>query len=249
MITKRSFFKIPYSDFLSIHKTIKAFINSQYFCHTTSNNVPSNNENSLDKTILTDKFGRFHNYLRISLTERCNLRCTYCMPEQGVELTKDENLMKRTELSKLLELFIKSGVTKIRLTGGEPTVSPDCENIIREIRSYSSIKDIAMTTNGTNLKYSLEKFKNAGLSNINISLDTFIEAKFNFISRRTGVGKVIDNIERALKMGFKRVKINCVLLKGVNDDEIINFVEFAKDRDVDIRFIEFMPFADNSKYK
>jgi uncharacterized Fe-S cluster-containing radical SAM superfamily enzyme len=200
-----------------------------------------------DKSVLTDSFGRFHNYLRISLTEKCNLRCTYCMPEKGVDLTEINKLTTREELSKLINIFAKCGVDKIRLTGGEPTINKELVSIVREIRSYKTIKSVGITTNGLILNKYLVGLKDAGLTNINISLDTLVEAKFNFISKRKGVDRVINNINKALDMGFQKVKVNCVLMKGVNDDEIIDFVDLTKHKNLDLRFIEFMPFLENSR--
>lgn len=196
---------------------------------------------------LLDNFGRFHNYLRISITERCNLRCTYCMPEKGIDLTPKNNLMNLSELSKLISIFVGLGVDKIRLTGGEPTVNPNCEDIIKEIRKYESVKSICMTTNAYTIKNKLKKFKEAGLTHLNISLDTLVESKFNFISRREGLKYILENINLALDLNFEKIKINCVIMKGVNEDEILDFVNLTKDKKLDVRFIEFMPFNDNSK--
>eukprot|EP00340_Litonotus_pictus_P002012 CAMPEP_0170525518 /NCGR_PEP_ID=MMETSP0209-20121228/10974_1 /TAXON_ID=665100 ORGANISM="Litonotus pictus, Strain P1" /NCGR_SAMPLE_ID=MMETSP0209 /ASSEMBLY_ACC=CAM_ASM_000301 /LENGTH=298 /DNA_ID=CAMNT_0010814801 /DNA_START=355 /DNA_END=1251 /DNA_ORIENTATION=+ len=167
------------------------------------------------------------------------------MPENGADLTPQSELMTKEELFKLLNIFISCGVDKIRLTGGEPTVSKDCESVIREIGSYPAVKDICITTNGVVLKNKLAKYKEAGLTHINISLDTMVEAKFQFISRRQGVKNILENVDRALGMGFQQVKLNCVVVKGINDDEILDFVNLTKDRKLDVRFIEFMPFLDN----
>lgn len=197
------------------------------------------------RKILTDSFGRFHNYLRISLTERCNLRCNYCMPEKGVDLTEDSNLLQLNELRRLISIFARNGVDKIRLTGGEPTVNRSCIDVIKTI-SEIGVKNIAMTSNGLVLKNMLLGFKQAGLTQINISLDTLVEAKFNFITKRQGLSRVIDSIYYAEQLyGF--VKVNCVVMKGFNDDEVISLFELTKEKNIDIRFIEFMPFSQNSK--
>ena len=196
--------------------------------------------------ILLDNFNRFHNYLRISLTERCNLRCNYCMPEKGVELSKESDLLSLDELYRLIKIFVNCGTNKIRLTGGEPTINKNLTNIIREIRKYDSIDTISITSNGLVLKNKVKELKEAGLTNFNISLDTLVEAKFNFYTKRQGLHRVIESINEILNLyGF--VKVNCVVTKGFNDDEINDLVELTKDKNIDMRFIEFMPFDQNSK--
>ncbi|CAD5119101.1 DgyrCDS7746 [Dimorphilus gyrociliatus] len=196
---------------------------------------------------LTDKFNRKHNYLRISLTERCNLRCQYCMPEEGVQLTPKKNILTYEEIIKLATIFVKEGVTKIRLTGGEPLVHPKIINIIgslNELKNYG-LEDIGITTNGITLKRHLPSLKAAGLTHINVSLDSLIPAKFEFFTRRKGHSKVLESIDTALNIGYKPVKVNCVVMKNQNDDEILDFVEWTKDKHVDVRFIEYMPFDGN----
>nr|XP_042902782.1 molybdenum cofactor biosynthesis protein 1 isoform X4 [Parasteatoda tepidariorum] len=163
---------------------------------------------------IEDTFGRHHNYLRISLTELCNLRCQYCMPEEGVTLTPDQHLLTTKEILSLSKLFVKLGVTKIRFTGGEPLLRKDLLEII-------------------------------GLNALNISLDTLIPAKFEFLTRRKGYNNVIKSIHSALDAGFHPLKVNCVVMKGINDDELTSFVKFTEKQDVDIRFIEYCPFGGN----
>ncbi|EDV20219.1 uncharacterized protein TRIADDRAFT_61388 [Trichoplax adhaerens] len=194
---------------------------------------------------LTDSFGRKHDYLRISLTERCNLRCQYCMPSEGVGLTPQERLLTADEIIKLSQLFASEGVTKIRLTGGEPLVRRDLIDIVREINLIPGIDVIAMTTNGVTLARHLPKLKEAGLSLINVSLDTLVPAKFEFITRRRGWDRVMKGIDAALQLGYNPVKINCVVMKGLNDDEILDFVQLTETKAVDVRFIEYMPFDGN----
>lgn len=197
------------------------------------------------RRILTDSFGRFHNYLRISLTERCNLRCNYCMPENGIDLTEDTGLLKLNEFHRLISIFARNGVDKIRLTGGEPTVNRSCIDVIKMVNEVG-VKKIAMTSNGLVLKNMLLDFKLAGLTQVNISLDTLIEAKFNFLTKRQGLSRVLDSIFYAEQL-FGFVKVNCVVMKGFNDDEVINLFELTKEKNIDLRFIEFMPFSENSK--
>ncbi|XP_071832293.1 molybdenum cofactor biosynthesis protein 1-like isoform X3 [Apostichopus japonicus] len=197
---------------------------------------------------LTDSFGRQHNYLRISLTEKCNLRCQYCMPEEGVPLTPTQRLLSTTEIIRLASLFVQEGVDKIRLTGGEPLVRKDVTEIIGELKKLEGLKTISMTTNGITLAKKLPVLKDAGLDSINISLDTLEPAKFEFITRRKGYKHVMRSIDKALDMNFKPLKLNCVIMKGLNDDEICDFVEFTKHKAIDVRFIEYMPF-DGNKWK
>ncbi|XP_015713006.2 molybdenum cofactor biosynthesis protein 1 isoform X1 [Coturnix japonica] len=194
---------------------------------------------------LTDSFGRQHNYLRISLTEKCNLRCQYCMPEEGVQLTPKSDLLTAQEIITLAGLFVKEGVEKIRLTGGEPLIRPDVVDIVGQLYKLEGLKTIAVTTNGINLARLLPRLKEAGLNAINISLDTLVPAKFEFIVRRKGFHKVMEGIHKATELGYRPVKVNCVVMRGLNEDELLNFVDFTKDLPLDVRFIEYMPFDGN----
>eukprot|EP00112_Aurelia_sp_Birch-Aquarium-sp1_P008496 Seg1937.5 transcript_id=Seg1937.5/GoldUCD/mRNA.D3Y31 product="Molybdenum cofactor biosynthesis protein 1" protein_id=Seg1937.5/GoldUCD/D3Y31 len=194
---------------------------------------------------LTDTFGRKHTYLRISLTEKCNLRCQYCMPEDGVELTKKDKLLSTDEIVKIASLFVQEGVTKIRLTGGEPLVRGDLVELCDRLSSLKNLKELAMTTNGTVLAKRLDALKEAGLTHLNISLDTLVPAKFEFITRRKGWNRVMDGIEKALELGYDPVKINCVVMNGMNEDEICDFVRLTQNKNIDVRFIEYMPFDGN----
>ena len=195
-----------------------------------------------DKTVIKDQFGREHNYLRISLTERCNLRCFYCMPEEGVALTEKKNLMTHEEVIFLAKQFVELGVNKIRLTGGEPLIKKGIEKIIRELSALPI--SLGITTNGILLDRYINLLKECGVNDVNISLDTLDPKKFNKITRRDYFGKVMDNINAAIDSGLN-VKINVVLIKGTNDDEITDFVEHTKDHKIVVRFIEFMPFDGN----
>ncbi|XP_044259609.1 molybdenum cofactor biosynthesis protein 1 isoform X1 [Tribolium madens] len=194
---------------------------------------------------LTDLFGRNHTYLRISLSERCNLRCQYCMPEEGVKLTPNEKILTSDEIIKISRLFVNEGVTKIRLTGGEPTVRRDLLKIIESLKKIEGLETVAMTTNGLTLTRQLVALQRAGLDIVNISLDTLKRDKYEFITRRKGWERAMMGIDLALQLGYDPVKINCVVMKGFNDDEILDFVNFTKDKNVDIRFIEYMPFTGN----
>ncbi|XP_056151855.1 molybdenum cofactor biosynthesis protein 1 [Lampris incognitus] len=194
---------------------------------------------------LTDNFGRRHSYLRISLTEKCNLRCQYCMPEEGVKLTPRGQLLSTSEVLTLARLFVKEGVEKIRLTGGEPLIRPDVVDIIAELRKLEGLKTIAVTTNGMNLSRLLPKLKEAGLDLLNISLDSLVPAKFEFIVRRKGFHKVMEGIDKAIEMGYQPVKVNCVVMRGLNEDELLDFVALTEKKPLEVRFIEYMPFDGN----
>ncbi|XP_057488540.1 GTP 3',8-cyclase, mitochondrial-like isoform X1 [Actinidia eriantha] len=211
-------------------------------CEKVSEDAPKDNSVS---DMLVDTFGRLHTYLRISLTERCNLRCQYCMPAEGVELTPSPHLLSQNEIIHLANLFVSSGVDKIRLTGGEPTIRKDIEEICLRLSTLKGLKTLAMTTNGITLARKLPKLKESGLSALNISLDTLIPAKFEFMSRRKGHERVMESINAAIDLGYNPVKVNCVVMRGFNDDEICDFVEWTREKPINVRFIEFMPFDGN----
>ena len=192
--------------------------------------------------ILKDSFGRKHTYLRISLTERCNLRCLYCMPKEGVELTPKKNLMQSNEIFYLAKLFVKHGVSKIRLTGGEPFIRKDFPEIARKLSKLPV--ELSISTNAIIINKHLDLLKECNIKSINVSLDTLQEERFETITLRNNFKNVIQNIQELLKQGFN-IKINAVLMKGVNDDEIIDFINFTKNRNIAFRFIEFMPFVGN----
>ncbi|XP_056250008.1 molybdenum cofactor biosynthesis protein 1 isoform X1 [Seriola aureovittata] len=217
-----------------------------YFARSRSKQERLRNDNTLPfSAFLTDNFGRRHSYLRISLTEKCNLRCQYCMPEEGVKLTPRGQLLSTSEVLKLARLFVQEGVDKIRLTGGEPLIRPDVLDIIAELRKLEGLKTIAITTNGMNLARFLPKLKDAGLDLINISLDSLVPAKFEFIVRRKGFHKVMEGIDKAIEMGYNPVKVNCVVMRGLNEDELLDFVALTEKKPLEVRFIEYMPFDGN----
>ncbi len=192
--------------------------------------------------ILTDTHGRMHNYLRISLTERCNLRCSYCMPSEGVPLTPKAHLMNAEEVYEITKLFVDQGVTKVRLTGGEPLVRKDFPEILTKLVSLPIT--ISITSNGVSIDRHMELLKTCGVQNINLSLDTLDAVKFKKITFRNYFDKVYANMFTLIDAGFN-VKINVVLMKGVNDDELLDFIHFTKNHRVSVRFIEFMPFDGN----
>ena len=192
---------------------------------------------------LVDKHRRTHNYLRISLTEKCNLRCTYCMPIEGIPLTPAAHLMSADEIFEIASHFVKRGVDKIRLTGGEPTVRKDFNQIIERLSSLPT--KLALTTNGLTIHRHIDVLKKADVDVINISIDSLNREKFKKITLRDQYEQLEKNMNLLDAQGF-RLKLNVVLLKGINDDEIIAFINLSRDRNWQIRFIEFMPFDGNN---
>lgn len=192
--------------------------------------------------MLTDSFGRVHNYLRISLTDNCNFRCFYCMPEEEYDFTPASRLMQPDEILHLAKLFVEQGVKKIRLTGGEPLVRKDAAQIISALGKLPV--ELVITTNGTRIAEMLPALIDAGIKTINISLDTLQPEKFLFITRRDVFHQVRSNIELLLHNKID-VKINMVVMKGLNDTEIKDFIDWTKHNPIQIRFIEFMPFSGN----
>lgn len=196
-----------------------------------------------NKTIqMQDTHGRGHNYLRISITEHCNLRCTYCMPAEGIALTPRAHLMTADEIVTIAQTFVNLGVTKIRLTGGEPLVRKDAKDIIQRLGKLRV--ELTLTTNGILVHDFIDAFKEAGITTLNVSIDSLKKDKFNQITRRNYFDKLIENLDLLEVNGFQ-VKLNVVVIKGFNDNEIIDFIELTKNRNIQIRFIEFMPFDGN----
>lgn len=192
--------------------------------------------------VLQDLHGRDHAYLRISLIERCNLRCTYCMPAEGVPLSPKSHLMTYEEIYEIAKTFVKHGVTKIRLTGGEPLIRKDIPIILERLASLPV--ELSITSNAVIIDRYIDILKENGVKNINVSLDSLDAEKFKHITRRNEFKKVYNNILLLIKEGFN-VKLNAVLMKDFNEDEIIDFIHFTKDLPIAVRFIEFMPFDGN----
>jgi cyclic pyranopterin phosphate synthase len=193
---------------------------------------------------LTDRFARKHTYLRISLTDRCNLRCTYCMPEHGIDWARPEHLLTTAEIVRLGRLFIGLGINKIRLTGGEPLLHKDIGSIVRDLAATPGLQTLALTTNALKLKDLAAGLKRDGLSTVTVSLDSLKPDRFAAITRRDRLNDVMQGIEAALDAGFAPLKINIVVMANVNEDEVMDFVAWGRDRPVDLRFIEYMPFPD-----
>lgn len=192
--------------------------------------------------MIKDRHNRIHTYLRISLTDNCNLRCFYCMPDEEYSFTPASRLMQVDEIEKIAGIFVEQGVTKIRLTGGEPLVRKDAADIIMRLAALPV--ELTMTTNATRAHEFLDTFNKAGIRSMNVSLDTLQEDRFNLITRRNQFRLVVDNIHKLIESGI-RVKVNCVVMKGLNDSEINDFIEWTRDLDIEVRFIEFMPFTGN----
>lgn len=196
---------------------------------------------------LIDSFGRIHDNLRISVTDRCNIRCFYCMPADNVQFMNREELLTFEEIEQFVRVVVKWGVKKVRLTGGEPLVRRDLHRLVRKLIAIPEIRDIGLTTNGILLAEQARALFDAGLRRINVSLDALDPVKFKQITRRDGYEKVLDGIRAAQDVGFEPVKVNAVSIRGMTEDEIVPFGHFARKTGVEIRFIEFMPLdADNA---
>ena len=192
--------------------------------------------------MIKDTYNRIHNYLRISLTDNCNLRCFYCMPEEDYDFTPASRLMQASEIEALAKIFVAEGVNKIRLTGGEPLIRKDAARIICSLAKLPV--QLTLTTNGTRLHQFVNVLEEANIRSLNISLDTLQPDKYLLVTRRDQFKKVWENIQFLLKKDF-HVKVNMVVMKGFNENEINDFIAWTKDVPVHVRFIEFMPFSGN----
>ncbi|TMB46383.1 MAG: GTP 3',8-cyclase MoaA [Chloroflexi bacterium] len=191
---------------------------------------------------LIDSFGRVADDLRISVTDRCNFRCIYCMPAEGLHWLKRDDILRFEEIARLARLFVdRYGVRTIRLTGGEPLVRVKVEELVGMINSIDPTLDITMTTNGVLLRQKALALKEAGLKRINISLDTLHMDRFEGLARSDAYGRVMDGIQAAREAGLWPIKLNMVVMKGRNDDEVVDFARLARDEGYEVRFIEFMP--------
>jgi len=191
---------------------------------------------------LLDTFGRVHNNLRISVTDRCNLRCTYCMPEEVTFLDKQE-LLTFEEIARFVRAAVPLGIDKVRLTGGEPLLRRGMPELVRQIAAIPGIQDVGLTTNGLLLADQAQALHDAGLRRINISLDALDPIRFRQLARRDGVDKVIAGILAAKEAGFRPVKINAVTIRGVNEIEVVPLARFAREHGLELRFIEYMPIG------
>ena len=196
---------------------------------------------------LTDLFGRVHKDFRISVTDRCNFRCQYCMPEEGLDWLKREELLSFEEITRITKILVENyGINSVRLTGGEPTLRANLSDLISMLSELPI--EIALTTNGISLDKNAHSFRCAGLHRVNISIDSLKAERFKEITLRDDMKKVITGIEASIEAGLSPVKINVVVMRGINDDEIIEFAKFGRERGVIVRFIEFMPLDADEKW-
>tara|TARA_B100000929_G_scaffold114499_1_gene90823 strand:- start:3347 stop:4387 length:1041 start_codon:yes stop_codon:yes gene_type:complete len=198
---------------------------------------------------ITDRFGRTFNYLRLAVNEYCNLRCIYCMPEEGIPFKDKEKLITTKEIFKLIRIMTDMGVSKIRFTGGEPLLREDIPDLIHYASEISTVDSVNLTTNGLLLPAYLESLEQAGLTGINISLDTLNTEKFKAITRRNGLDKVIEGLDMAIKSNIGSIKVNVVAMRDFNDNEILDFAELTNENDITVRFIELMPFDAHQIWK
>ena len=195
---------------------------------------------------MKDQYQREISYMRVSLTDRCNLRCRYCMPESGVCKLSHDDILSLENVLEIIQAGASLGISKIRLTGGEPLVRKNILWLCEEIKKIPEIKDLALTTNGTMLDSIAKDLVSAGVDRVNISLDSLYPIRYNQLTRSEAFADAMGGISAALGVGYKKVKINTVLLNGFNDDEIPAFIDLTKDYDIDLRFIELMPMPDTS---
>jgi cyclic pyranopterin phosphate synthase len=190
---------------------------------------------------LVDGFGRRHNNLRISVTDRCNIRCFYCMPNENVQFKPRSEILTYEEIGRFVRVAARLGVNKLRITGGEPLVRSGLCELIRDLHTIAGINDLALTTNGLLLAEHAESLRQAGLQRLNVSLDGLREETFQRISRRTGLHRVLAGIDAARAAGFDKLRLNAVAIQGITEEEILPLAEFAQARQLELRFIEFMP--------
>lgn len=198
---------------------------------------------NLPQTTLVDGHGRSVTYLRLSITDRCDFRCVYCMSEDMTFLPRSQ-VMDADELVAVAAAFVRQGVTRIRLTGGEPLIHPDLLTLVSRIKALPGLRELTLTTNGARLDTLAEPLKQAGLDRLNISLDSLNPERFRRLTRTGRLEKVLAGIDAARAAGFARIKLNTVMLRGRNDDEIVDLVRFARHRQLDLAFIEEMPLGD-----
>jgi cyclic pyranopterin phosphate synthase len=196
--------------------------------------------------LLKDSYGRAIRDLRISITDRCNFRCFYCMPKEAMEWQPKAEILSYEEIVTLAEIFVGLGVNKLRVTGGEPMVRRDIESLIARLSKIEDLADLAMTTNAHFLRGRARGLKEAGLQRITISLDSLTPDRFALLTGRNELNQVLDGIDAVIEAGLHPVKVNCVAIRGINDDQVVRFASFAREKGVHVRFIEFMPL-DNGK--
>ena len=205
------------------------------------------NKRNINNNIL-DQYGRIFDYARISVNEKCNLRCLYCMPEDGINFLPNDKLLNLKEFKFIIKVLSESGIKKIRFTGGEPLLNKDIFSLI-DYSFKTGVKSVYLTTNGLLLNQKAKQLKESGLTGINISLDTLDHQKFIQITRREGLDKVLQGLNHSISLGFSSIKLNVVLLKTFNQNEINDFIELTKDNNITVRFIELMPFDSHQIWK
>lgn len=191
---------------------------------------------------IVDAYDRKIDYLRISVTDRCNLRCVYCMPPEGIELAESRNILRYEEILRLVRICAARGVSKIRVTGGEPLVRKGIVEFLRDVASTPGITDLSLTTNGVLLKEYAHKLKDAGLRRVNVSLDSLRRDRFEKMTRGDNLPQVLEGLAEAQRAGLTPVKLNMVVIKGFNDDEVVDFARMSKEKPYHVRYIEYMPF-------
>ncbi|MBU1486943.1 radical SAM protein, partial [bacterium] len=198
---------------------------------------------------LIDPYGRKIDYLRVSITDRCNLRCAYCVPGKGVELVPRHQVLRYEEIIEIAKIAISCGIKRIRITGGDPLVKRDVVKLIGSLANIEGLEDLSLTTNGILLSKYARDLYSAGLKRINIGCDTLDEVKFSKLTQGGDLKKVISGIDAAKQAGFSPIKLNVVLLKGINEDEVLDFALLAKDFPLIVRFIELMPISPKKIFK
>jgi len=190
---------------------------------------------------LRDTFGRLHDNLRVSVTDRCNIRCYYCMPEHDVQFVPREEILTFEEIERFVRVAVGLGIRKVRVTGGEPLVRRDLPSLIEKLAAIPGISDLALTTNGLLLSRQAQALYDAGLRRINVHLDTLDRERFQQITRRDDLGRVLEGIEACLALGYGPVKLNAVAVKGLTEPDIVPLARFGREKGIEVRFIEFMP--------
>jgi GTP 3',8-cyclase len=195
----------------------------------------------VSSTPLVDTFGRTHNNLRISVTDRCNIRCFYCMPEDGVQFVDRREILSFEEIVRFVQVAVGLGIDKLRLTGGEPLLRKDLPRLVAKLAAIPGIRDMALTTNGVLLADQARSLYDAGLRRLNVHLDTLDRARFVEITRRDDLDKVLEGIDRCREIGFEPIKINAVAVKGLTEPDVVPLARYGRERGIEVRFIEFMP--------
>ncbi|WP_163933549.1 GTP 3',8-cyclase MoaA [Paraferrimonas sp. SM1919] len=197
---------------------------------------------------LTDNFGRTFPYLRLSLTDVCNFSCDYCLPDGFKRCSSKPSFLSRQEIINLVDAFTELGTYKVRLTGGEPTLRRDFVEIVKAVANHPNVSQVALTTNGYRLEKQVQKWFLAGLTHLNVSVDTLDQQRFYQLTGHNKLASILKGIDKALELGFAKIKLNAVLLKGVNDQQLPQFLEYVKHKKVSVRFIELMQTGDNLTY-